>query len=152
MNNEFQTIQAKCLQEVTLAAIAENAQQDSSIPALNRQLSAGGTPIMPSGPADVPCAGLGIDAILEEIDDSATPGISHKLEEEQVRILSLRRKMMNNVFQRNRENRLSEVILSVVAEINGQDSSIPALMQQSSASVPSVWRIFPLPISISMQS
>ncbi|PBK85027.1 hypothetical protein ARMGADRAFT_1036731 [Armillaria gallica] len=120
-DEDEETIQAKSLPKVTLASIAENAQQDSSIPALNRQSSAGGTPIMPSGPADVPCAGLGIDSMLEEIDDSETLGISHKLEEE----------------QRNRENRLPEVILSVVAENGGQDSSIPALMQQSSASAPS---------------
>ncbi len=40
---------------------------------------------MPSVPADVPCAGLSIDAMLEDIDDSETLGISHKLKEEQVR-------------------------------------------------------------------
>ncbi|SJL16946.1 uncharacterized protein ARMOST_20482 [Armillaria ostoyae] len=108
-----QANQANRVPEATLIPIDKNAQQDSNIPALNRQSSTRGTPTMPSGPADVPCAGLGIDAMLEEIDDSAIQSVAYNHEEEQ-------------------ENRLPEDILSVVAENGQHDSRISQLEQHSS--------------------
>ncbi|PBK59648.1 hypothetical protein ARMSODRAFT_1027198 [Armillaria solidipes] len=80
-----QANQANRVPAVTLIPIAKNAQQDSNVPALNRQSSAGGIPIMPSSLADLPFADFDNNALLEEFNDSATPGISHNLEEEQTK-------------------------------------------------------------------
>ncbi|SJL16896.1 uncharacterized protein ARMOST_20426 [Armillaria ostoyae] len=104
--------QEHCLPKVTLSAIAENGQQDSSIPALKRQSSTGGRFIIPSGPADVPCAELGIDAVFEELDDSATLNASYNLEEEQEKCLPVG-------------------TLSAFIETGRPESSIPVLKQRS---------------------
>ncbi|PBK59651.1 hypothetical protein ARMSODRAFT_966722 [Armillaria solidipes] len=109
--------------EVILSAIAENGQQDSSIPALEQQSSTGGTPVVPFGLTDVPCADLSIDAVLEELDEmveeldsSATSVMSHNLDEEQT----------------NQAYRLPAYgTLSAFVETGQPESSIPVLKQRS---------------------
>ncbi|SJL16906.1 uncharacterized protein ARMOST_20436 [Armillaria ostoyae] len=110
-----QANQANRVPAVTLIPIAKNAQQDSNVPALNRQSSAGGMPIMPSSLADLPFADFDNDALLEEFNDSATPGISHNLEEEQTK----------------EANSLPDGTLSAFIETGRPESSIPVPKQRS---------------------
>ncbi|SJL16912.1 uncharacterized protein ARMOST_20443 [Armillaria ostoyae] len=117
-DEDEETNEANRLPDDDLSAIAENGEQDSSIPTLEQQSFAGGTPVVPSSLADLPFADLDIDAMLEEFDDSATHSIAYNHEEEQA-------------------NHLPDLMLSAVAENGRQDSGISAQKQQSSASVPS---------------
>ncbi|KAK0442464.1 hypothetical protein EV421DRAFT_2082449 [Armillaria borealis] len=125
------------LPDVTLSAISENSQQDSGIPALNRQSSAGGRPVMPSSPADVPCADLGIDAVLEQPDVSATLVVSHNVKEEQVTLSAFKetRRAKSSIPVLNQQSYTGSklVITSELADISCADIGIGAVLGKLNA-------------------
>ncbi|KAK0230076.1 hypothetical protein IW262DRAFT_376973 [Armillaria fumosa] len=56
------------LPEVTLSALAETGQPESSIPVLKQQSYTGREPAIPSALANTPCAEFGVGGILEKFD------------------------------------------------------------------------------------
>ncbi|KAK0226552.1 hypothetical protein IW262DRAFT_1457795 [Armillaria fumosa] len=53
--------------EVTLSALAETGQDESTIPVLKQQ-SFTGTKVIPSALADTPCADLGVHGVFEKLN------------------------------------------------------------------------------------
>ncbi|PBK62345.1 hypothetical protein ARMSODRAFT_964208 [Armillaria solidipes] len=65
------------LPKITLSALTETGQAESSIPVLNQQSYTGNKPVIPSTLANTRCADLGIDGVLEKLN--TTLGMSYTL-------------------------------------------------------------------------
>ncbi len=64
--------------EVTLSALAETGQVESSIPVLKQRSYIGRNPVISSALANTPCADLGVDGVLEKLN--ATLGTAYNLD------------------------------------------------------------------------
>ncbi|PBK62312.1 hypothetical protein ARMSODRAFT_1089200 [Armillaria solidipes] len=76
------------LPEITLSALTETGQAESSISVLNQRSYTGNAPVISSALANTPCADLGIDGVLEKLN--ATLGTSYTLGSRILRLLRIK--------------------------------------------------------------
>ncbi|KAK0235563.1 hypothetical protein EDD85DRAFT_955130 [Armillaria nabsnona] len=75
------------LLEITLSAILETGQAESTIPVLRQRSYTDNQPVISSALADTPCADLGIDGVLERLN--GTLGTSYTLGSKILRLLGI---------------------------------------------------------------
>ncbi|PBK59609.1 hypothetical protein ARMSODRAFT_966750 [Armillaria solidipes] len=75
------------LPEITLSALTETGQAESTIPVSNQWSYTGNKPVIPSALANTRCADLGIDGVLEKLN--ATLGTSYTLGSRILRLLRI---------------------------------------------------------------
>ncbi|KAK0447592.1 hypothetical protein EV421DRAFT_2017233 [Armillaria borealis] len=75
------------LPEITLSALAETGQAESTIPVLEQRSYTDNQPVISSALADTRCADLGIDGVLEKLN--ATLGTSYTLGSKDLHLLGI---------------------------------------------------------------
>ncbi|PBK63545.1 hypothetical protein ARMSODRAFT_963148 [Armillaria solidipes] len=75
------------LPEITLSALAETGQAESTIPVLKQRSYTDNKPVISSALADTRCADLGIDGVLEKLN--ATLGTSYTLGSKDLHLLGI---------------------------------------------------------------